>query len=58
MIVPHFAALLIFAFLVSIVFGVLSRETMRDGAFYSAKVFSAFVGIAILLGWLMLLLGR
>jgi hypothetical protein len=53
MAVPHFPALVIFAFLVSVVFGVLSRDTPRERAIYGAKAFGAFVGIGVALGWLM-----
>lgn len=45
--------MLLFAFLVSVVFGVLSKDTPREQLIYGAKVFGAFVGIAILLGWIM-----
>lgn len=53
MALPHFPALVIFAFLVSVVFGVLSKDTPRERAIYGAKVFGAFVGIGVALGWLM-----
>jgi ABC-type uncharacterized transport system permease subunit len=53
MAVPHFAAMVLFAFLVSVVFAVLSKDTPRDRVIYGAKVFVAFVGIAVLLGWIM-----
>ena len=53
MALPHFPALVIFAFLVSVVFGVLSKDTPRERAIYGAKVFAAFVGIGVALGWLM-----
>ena len=49
----HFPAMILFSFLVSVVFGVLSKETPREQLIYGAKVFAAFVGIAIVLGWLM-----
>ena len=45
--------MLLFAFLVSVVFGVLSKDNPRDRVIYGAKVFGAFVGIALLLGWIM-----
>ncbi len=45
--------MLLFSFLVSVVFGVLSKDTPRDRLLYGAKVFVAFVGIAVLLGWIM-----
>jgi ABC-type uncharacterized transport system permease subunit len=53
MALTHFPAMLLFSFLVSVVFGVLSKETPREQVIYGAKVFAAFVGIAIVLGWLM-----
>jgi hypothetical protein len=53
MVISHFTALLLFALLVSVVFGVLSKDTPRDRAIYGAKVFGAFVGVALLLGWIM-----
>jgi ABC-type uncharacterized transport system permease subunit len=43
----------LFAFLVSVVFAVLSKNTPREQVVYGAKVFAAFVGIALMLGWLM-----
>lgn len=45
--------MLLFAFLVSIVFGVLSKDTLHERVIYSLKTFCAFIGIALLLGWLM-----
>ena len=53
MVISHFAAMILFAFFVSVVFGVLSKETARDCATYSAKAFGAFVGIALAMGWVM-----
>ena len=53
MVISHFTALLLFAMLVSVVFGVLSKDTPRDRAIYGVKVFGAFVGAALLLGWIM-----
>ena len=53
MAITHFPALLIFSFLVSVVFGVLSKHTTRARLIYGAKVFGTFVGIALLLGWIM-----
>lgn len=53
MAIQHFPALLLFSFLVSVVFGVLSKNTMRDRLLYGAKVFGWFVGTALLLGWIM-----
>ncbi|MBZ5513887.1 MAG: hypothetical protein LAN62_03400 [Acidobacteriia bacterium] len=53
MVISHFSALLLFSFFVSVVFGLLSKDTPRERVIYGAKVFVAFVGIALLLGWIM-----
>ena len=51
--IPHLPAMVLFAFLVSVVFGVLGRDTPRDRLIYGVKVFIAFLAIALGLGWLM-----
>jgi putative Mn2+ efflux pump MntP len=53
MVISHFPAMLLFAFLVSVVFGVIARNTTRERILYGAKSFALFVGIALLIGWLM-----
>jgi len=53
MALSHITAMLLFSFLVSVVFAVLSKDTPRDRVIYGAKVFGAFLGIALLLGWIM-----
>ena len=53
MAVPHIPAMLLFSFLVSVVFGVLSKDTPRERLWYGAKVFVAFVGVALVLGWIL-----
>lgn len=53
MVISHFTALVVFSFLVSVVFAVLSKDSLRAQVIYGAKVFIAFVGIAVLLGWIM-----
>ncbi len=53
MVITHFPALLLFSFFVSVAFGVLSKDTPRERLIYGAKVFAAFVGVALLLGWIM-----
>ncbi len=45
--------MVLFAFFVSVVFGTLSKDTLRDRFIYGAKVFAAFVGVALAIGWLM-----
>ena len=53
MAIPHLPAMLLFSFLVSVVFGVLSKNTPRERLLYGAKVFVTFVGVALVLGWIM-----
>ncbi len=53
MALPHFYALVLFSFLVSVVFGVIAKDILRDRLVYGAKSFGLFVGIAILIGWIM-----
>ncbi len=53
MVISHFTALVLFSFFVSVVFAVLSKEKLHDQVIYGAKVFLGFVGIALLLGWIM-----
>lgn len=45
--------MVIFAFLASVVFGVLGRNTTWERVRYGIKSFVLFVGIAVLLGWIM-----
>jgi len=45
--------MLLFSFLVSVVFGVLSKNNARERLGYGAKVFAAFLGLALVLGWIM-----
>ncbi|MGH9328215.1 MAG: hypothetical protein ACRD2B_16220 [Terriglobia bacterium] len=53
MVVHHFPAMVLFAFLVSVVFAVLGKDVLRERFFYGVKCFVLFIGIAILLGWIM-----
>jgi len=53
MVLSHFPALVLFAFFTSVVFGVLGKDTPRAQVMYGAKVFGAFVGFAVVLGWLL-----
>ncbi len=53
MAISHFTALLLFSFLVSVVFGLLTKNTPRERVIYGVKIFGAFVGIALALGWIM-----
>jgi hypothetical protein len=49
----HFLLLVIFAFLVSLVFAVLSKDDLREQVRFGAKLFAGFVATALVLGWLM-----
>ena len=53
MALSHFPALLLFSLLASVVFGVVTKNSPRERMIYGAKVFGAFVGIAIIHGWIM-----
>ncbi len=49
----HFASLILFAALVSLVFSVLMREDPRARLRFGLTSFAAFVASAIVVGWLM-----
>jgi hypothetical protein len=49
----HFEAALLFAFLTSIVLGVVSRNTDRDRFQYGLKCFGWFLAALFAIGWLM-----
>jgi hypothetical protein len=49
----HFLLMVVFALLVSIAFAVLLRDEPRAQIRTGAKMFAAFVGLAIAFGWLM-----
>ena len=49
----HLFLLVIFAFFVSLVFALLSRDTARDQVRFGARVFAGFVLAGLVAGWLM-----
>lgn len=53
MVIHHFPAMVLFAFLVSVVFAVIGKTTTRARIMYGIKSFVLFIGIAVLLGWIM-----
>jgi putative Mn2+ efflux pump MntP len=53
MAISHFPAMVLYAFLVSVVFGVIAKNTTRERVLYGLKSFGLFVAIALLIGWLM-----
>ena len=53
MAISHITAMVLFALPVSVVFGVLSKDTPRERFIYGAKVFGTFLGVGLVLGWIM-----
>jgi len=53
MVISHFPAMVLFSLLVSVVFGVIAKNTTRERFTYGLKSFLLFVGIALLIGWVM-----
>jgi hypothetical protein len=49
----HFVLLIAFAFFVSLVFSLLSKDDVRDQLRFGAKLFAGFILAAIVMGWLM-----
>jgi hypothetical protein len=45
--------MVLFAGLVSIVFGVVARDTLRERTLYGLKIFAEFMGIGLALAWLL-----
>jgi hypothetical protein len=48
----HFLYLVIFAFLVSVAFGVFSNGTTRQRLLYGAKSFAEFLIVSLVLAWI------
>ena len=49
----HFLVMVLFAAFVAALFSVVARETRRERILYGLKVFGEFVGIGILLAWVL-----
>jgi hypothetical protein len=45
--------MLLFALIVALVFGVVARDSSRESILYGLKVFAEFVGIGLVLAWLL-----
>jgi hypothetical protein len=50
----HLLLLGLFAFFVSLVFALISKDDRREQIRFGAMMFAGFVGAALVLGWLML----
>lgn len=53
MIGSHFSALTVFAFIVAVVFAIITKNTLREQVQYGVFVFISFLAAAIVLGWIM-----
>jgi hypothetical protein len=49
----HFLLLVIFAFFVSLVFAMLTKNDPREQMRFGGLLFAGFLGAALVLGWLM-----
>jgi len=49
----HFLYLIGFAFFVSVVFGAIAEGTPKQRILYGAKTFLQFVGISLLIAWIL-----
>ncbi|MHB1022913.1 MAG: hypothetical protein ACYC46_15635 [Acidobacteriaceae bacterium] len=56
MMITHFSAVLLFALLTSVVFGITQRSEVRAMVRYGAYCFLLFVGGTIVASWLMWLI--
>jgi hypothetical protein len=56
--ISHFVALTVFAFCVSIVFSLTSKDAFRERLRYGVYLFFSFLLVALALSWLMFLLPR
>lgn len=54
----HLSVVILFAALVSVVFGVVARDTNRERMLYGVKVFAEFIGIGLALAWLLFFFPR
>ena len=53
MILSHFTALVVFAFIVSVVFALINKTQPMEQLKYGAFVFLSFLAVALVVGWLM-----
>ena len=53
MIESHLVLLVLFAFFVSLVFAVLTKDDVREQVRFGAMLFGGFLAAAVVLGWLM-----
>jgi len=49
----HLLLLIVFAFFVSLVFAVITKDDLREQVRFGGLLFAGFVATALVLGWLM-----
>ncbi len=49
----HFLYLVAFSFFVSVCFGVFASGTTRERLWYAGKTFLEFIGISLLIAWIL-----
>jgi hypothetical protein len=49
----HLLLLTLFAFFVSLVFALIAKDDAREQLRFGGMLFAAFVGTAVVIGWLM-----
>lgn len=49
----HFLIMVLFAAFVSIIFGIVGREKPSERVTYGTKIFAEFVGIGLVLAWVL-----
>jgi len=49
----HLLLLVVFAFFVSLVFAVLTKDDVREQLRFGGLLFAGFIATAVVLGWLM-----
>ena len=49
----HFSLMVLFAAIVAVTFGVIGRNNPRAQALYGLKIFFEFVGVGLVLAWLL-----
>lgn len=49
----HVALMALFALMVSVVFGVLMRDTPAEQLRFGGRLFASFIGFAVLAGWIL-----
>ncbi|MBI3658086.1 MAG: hypothetical protein HY232_16920 [Acidobacteria bacterium] len=49
----HISALVVFSGVVSLVFSILTKDTNLDRLTYFLKLFAMFVGISLVVAWIM-----